>query len=91
MENAHEYFYELVNLKREGNETYRGLSSRIDKDVRRSIEDKDPLETLLDECLLNDVSQFTSSIKLEKKGKKKNNTKQSNNNIFLDTTHNLTR
>lgn len=71
MENAHEYFYELVNLKREGNETYRGLSSRIDKDVRRSIEDKDPLETLLDECLLNDVSQFTSSIKLEKKVKKK--------------------
>lgn len=78
MENAHEYFYKLVNLKREGNETYRGLSSRIDKDVRRSIEDKDPLETLLDECLLNDVSQFTSSIKLEKKVKKKKKTIQNN-------------
>lgn len=48
----HEYFNELVNVKREGNETYRGLFSRIDKYLRRSIEDKDPIEILREEFFL---------------------------------------
>lgn len=39
-------------MKREGNETYRGLFSIIDKYLRRSIEDKDPVEILREEFFL---------------------------------------
>ncbi|XP_062569214.1 uncharacterized protein LOC134231291 [Saccostrea cucullata] len=48
----HEYFSDLLSVKREGNETYRGLMSRIDMYLKRCIEEKDPIETLRDEFFL---------------------------------------
>ncbi|KAK3089699.1 hypothetical protein FSP39_005726 [Pinctada imbricata] len=48
----HEYFSDLISIRRENNETYRGLMSRINIYLKRCTEDKDPIEVLRDEFFL---------------------------------------
>ncbi|KAK3098044.1 hypothetical protein FSP39_015559 [Pinctada imbricata] len=44
----HEYFSDLISIRRENNETHRGLMSRINIYLKRCTEDKDPIEVLRD-------------------------------------------
>ncbi|KAK3091449.1 hypothetical protein FSP39_019925 [Pinctada imbricata] len=48
----HEYFSDLISIRRENNETHRGLMSRINIYLKRCTEDKDPIEVLRDEFFL---------------------------------------
>jgi len=65
----HEYFSELINIKKEPNETYRSLMSRIVVDLKRCIRDKDPIEFLQDEFFLKALHPTQAQWVRRNKGK----------------------
>lgn len=52
----HEYFLELCNVRKENNETYRGLMSRIEQCLERCIKGKDPIKFFKEEYFLKALS-----------------------------------
>ena len=48
----HEYFMDLINIRKEQHETYRALMSRITMDLNRCVRDKDPIQCLREEFFL---------------------------------------
>ena len=48
----HEYFSDLLSVRKKDNETYRALMSRISQSLKRTIKDKDPIKCLQDEFFL---------------------------------------
>ncbi|KAK3100307.1 hypothetical protein FSP39_017949 [Pinctada imbricata] len=48
----HDYFSNLISIRRENNETYRGLMFSININLKRCTEEKDPIEVIGDEFFL---------------------------------------
>ncbi|VDI25678.1 Hypothetical predicted protein [Mytilus galloprovincialis] len=52
----HEYFVDLVNVRKADNETYRALMARIIQNLNRCSKDKDPIKSLQEEFFLKALS-----------------------------------
>ncbi|VDI52933.1 Hypothetical predicted protein [Mytilus galloprovincialis] len=52
----HEYFVDLVNVRKADNETYRALMARIIQNLNRCTKDKDPIKSLQEEFFLKALS-----------------------------------
>ncbi|CAG2248950.1 unnamed protein product [Mytilus edulis] len=52
----HEYFVDLVNVRKADNETYRALMARIIQNLNRCTKDKDPIKSLQEEFFLMALS-----------------------------------
>jgi uncharacterized ferritin-like protein (DUF455 family) len=58
----HQYFADLLEVKRGENETYRGLMAKIQHSVNRSVGDEDPKVPLCEELLFKSFVTRTSSM-----------------------------
>lgn len=65
----HEYFAELINIKKEQHETYRALMSKIVIDLKRCVRDKDPITCLQEEFFLKALPSAQAQWIRRNKGK----------------------